>query len=112
MTLCYLLGDPQEACRYIEDLLKYRGSLNPHYLYTKISFFGGLSCVAGLAGAERDAERQDLLRALELFEEDLVLWTEVAPMNYRHEYHLLQAEKSRVANEHWKAVRFNEKAIK
>ena len=112
MTLCYLLDDPREACQYIEDLLKYRVSLNPHYLYTKISFFGGLSCVAGLAGVESDAERQDLLSKLELFEEDLELWSEVAPMNYRHEYDLLQAEKSRVANDHWKAVRFYEKAIK
>jgi len=112
MTLCYLFGDPQEAYQHIDETLKYRSSLNPHYLYTKISFFGGLSCIASLADAENDADRQERLKKLEQFEKELELWAEVAPMNYQHEYHLLQAERSREANNHWKAVQFYEKAIK
>ena len=111
MKLCYLFGDPGAAYRQTQDVLKYRGSLNPHYLYTKISFYGALACVAGPTGAEEDGERRERLERLKLFEQDLKLWADIGPMNYRHEYNLLQAEKCRVAKDHWKAVRFYELAI-
>jgi len=57
MTLSYLFGDTREAYQHIDGALKYRHSLNPHYLYTKISFYGGLSCIAGLGEDENDADR-------------------------------------------------------
>jgi PAS domain S-box-containing protein len=112
MKLCYLFGDPGAAYRQTQDVLKYRGSLNPHYLYTKISFYGALSCIAGLPDGESDADWQERLGNLRLFEEELKLWAEVAPMNYQHQYHLLQAEKSRIAEDHWKAAQLYEEAIK
>jgi predicted ATPase/GAF domain-containing protein len=111
MKLCYLFGDPGAAYRQTQDVLKYRGSVNPHYLYTKISFYGGLSCVASLADVENDADRQDRTEKLERFEKELELWAEVAPMNYQHQYSLLRAEKSRVADDHWEAVQFYEESI-
>ncbi len=111
ITLLYLFGNPRGACLHIEDTLKYRSSLNPHYLYSKISFYGALSCVAELASAADDADRESRLEQLKQFERELELWAEVAPMNYEHEYHLLQAEKARVADDPWKAVQLYERAI-
>ena len=111
VTHYYLFGDVEEAYQRIDKLLKYRASLNPHYLYTKISFYGGLSSIASLSESENDADRQDRLANLEQFEEDLKLWAEVAPMNYQHQYDLVMAEKSRVANEKWNAVKHYEAAI-
>jgi predicted ATPase len=111
ITRFYLFGSPGEACRHIEDTLKYRSSLNPHYLYSKISFYGALSCVAELAIAADDANLESRREQLKQFERELELWAEVAPMNYEHEYQLLQAEKSRVANQPWKAVQSYERAI-
>jgi len=110
ITLCYLFGDPGGAYRHIEEVLKNRHGLNPHYLYTKISFYGGLACIAGLAG-EEESGRQERLEKLKLFEEELKLWAEVAPMNYQHQYHLLMAEKFRATDKPWKAIQFYEKAI-
>ncbi len=112
ITLNFLFNEPQEAYSYIEDTLKYRDALNPHYLYTKISFYGALSCIACLADKENEVDRQDRMEKLELFEQELALWAEVAPMNYQHEYHLVQAEKSRVSDNPWEAVQFYEKAVK
>jgi PAS domain S-box-containing protein len=112
MKLCYLLGDPGAAYDHLEEVLKHRSSINPHYLYTEISFYGSLSCAAGLAGDESDSDRKERLERLKLFEEELKLWAETAPMNYQHQYHLLLAEKSRVTDKHWEAVQFYEKAVK
>jgi len=112
MRLHYLFGDPGAAYRQTQDVLKYRGSLNPLHLYTKISFYGALSCIAGLPDAESDADQQERVENLRLFEEEMALWAESAPMNYQHEYDLLQAEKSRVASDRWKAAEFYERAIK
>ncbi len=111
MTLYYLFGEPQAAYRHIEEALKFRSSLNPHYLYTKVSFFGGLSCIACLEKTENDPDKEDQLNKLELFEKELKIWAEVAPMNYQHQYDLVIAEKSRVAKKHWKAIQLFEKAI-
>jgi len=111
ITLNYLFNDPQEAYSYIEDTLKYRDALNPHYLYTKISFYGALSCIACLADTDKEDDRQDRLEKLELFEQELALWAEAAPMNYQHEYCLVKAEKSRVSDNPWEAVQFYEKAV-
>jgi hypothetical protein len=48
MKLHYLFGEPGAAYDHIDEVLKHRGSVNPAYLYTKISFYGALSCIAGL----------------------------------------------------------------
>jgi PAS domain S-box-containing protein len=112
MKLCYLFGDPGAAYRQTRDVLKYRASLNPHYLYTKSTFYGALSCIAGLPDGESDADRQERLANLGLFEEELKLWAESAPMNYQHQYDLVMAEKSRVSDKHWEATQLYEKAIK
>ena len=112
ITLCYLFGQRQEAYRHVDEALKTRHGLNPHYLYTKISFYGGLSCVAGLEDAENDLDRRERSERLEQFEEELQLWAQSAPMNYQHQYDLVMAEKSRVTNKPWPAVQFYEDAIK
>jgi PAS domain S-box-containing protein len=112
ITLNYLFGDHQEAYKHVENALKYRDSLNPHYLYTKISFYGGLSCIGSLVESENDADRQDRLKKLEQFEVELKLWAEVAPMNYQHQYDLVMAEKCRISDRHWEAAQLYEKAIK
>jgi len=112
MELHYLFGDPGAAYEHVDEVLKHRSSLNPHYMYTKVSFYGALACVAGLSDPEDEADRKERLEKLKPFEEELRLWADVAPMNYRHEHLLVQAEKSRVTNDQWKAVQFYEAAIK
>jgi PAS domain S-box-containing protein len=112
MKLYYLFGDPGAAYRQTQDVLKYRSSLNPHYLYTKISFYGALSCIAGLPDGGSDADRQERLENFRLFEEELQLWAESAPMNYQHQYDLVMAEKYRVSEKHWEATQHYEKAIR
>ncbi len=111
VTLCYLFGENDEAYRHAREGMKIRSSLNPHYLYTKISFYGGLSCIASLPGAEDEADREERLETLELFKRELKLWADSAPMNYRHQYDLLVAEESRMTNQPWEAVRSYEKAV-
>ncbi|MCK5314300.1 MAG: hypothetical protein KAJ53_04225, partial [Anaerolineales bacterium] len=112
MKLCYLFGDPGAAYRHTQEALKYRASLNPHYMYSKISFYGALSCIADLKDGESETDRQERLENLKLFEEELKLWAEVAPMNYQHQYDLVMAEKCRVSDKHWEATQLYEKAIR
>ena len=112
MKLCYLFGNPGAAYRQTQDVLEYRGSLNPHYLYTKISFYGALACIAGLPDVESDADRQERIERLATFENELGSWADVAPMNYQHQYNLVMAEKSRVSDKHWEAAQLYEKAIR
>ena len=111
LTLRVLFGEHREAYRQLDTLLDIRSSLNPHYLYTKVSFYGGLTCIANLAGAEDDAAREERLARLDRFVAELESWARLAPMNYQHEYDLLMAEKSRVAGEHLQAVQLYEEAI-
>lgn len=112
MNLNYLFGDPGAAYQQTKDVLKYRSSLNPAYIYTRTSFYGALSCIADLPSAESGADRHERLENLRLFEEELELWAEVAPMNYQHQYDLVMAEKSRVSNKHWEATQLYEQAIR
>lgn len=76
IKLCYLFGDPGAAYRQTQDVLKYRGSLNPHYLYTKISLICALSCIAGLQDGESIADRQERNERLVTFENELKLWAD------------------------------------
>ena len=112
MNLSYLFGESTEAYRHIGEALKYRGSLNPHYLYSKISFFGGLSCISLLAESDDEPERREAEERLVLFERELKLWAETAPMNYGHQYDLLLAEKHSLADEPWQAVEFYSRSIR
>jgi PAS domain S-box-containing protein len=112
MKLCYIFGNTEAAYRQTQDVLKYRDSLNPHYLYTKTSFYGALSCIAIPPDEENDADQQERLENLRLFEEELKLWAEVCPMNYQHQYDLVIAEKSRINNDNWKALQLYKTAIK
>ncbi len=112
ITLCYLFGNYKEAWKHVNEALKTRHGFNPHYLYTKISFYGALSCIACLADTKEAVEKEKILNQLALFEAELKTWAGSAPMNYQHQYHLLLAEKFRTRASHWKAVLFYEKAIK
>jgi len=112
MMLCYLFGDPGAAYRQTQDVLKYRGSLNPNYLYTKIPFYGALSCIAGLPDGESDSDRQDRIERLATFKNELKLWANVGPMNYQHQYDLVIAEECRTSDKHWEAVQLYEQAIR
>ena len=112
MMLCYLFGDPGAAYRQTQDVLKYRGSLNPNYLYTKIPFYGALSCIAGLPDGESDEDRQERLERLATFKNELEIWANVGPMNYQHQYDLVIAEECRTSDKHWKAVQLYEQAIR
>jgi PAS domain S-box-containing protein len=112
MKLHYLFGEPGAAYDHIDEVLKHRDSVNPAYLYTKISFYGALSCIAGLTDGESDTDRQERLENLRLFEEELKLWAEVGPMNYQHQYDLVLAERCRASEKHWEATQLYEKAIR
>ncbi len=108
LTLATLFDQPQEAYRQVSDLLGTRMSLSPHYLYTKISFYGALACIAGRADGAEDAERRERLAG---FERELRLWAGLAPVNYLHQLDLVLAERARAENDNWLAVRRYGKAI-
>ncbi len=107
IALCYLFGDPEGAREHAVEALKTRHGLLPHYLYTKISFYGALAYVAG---SGNEAARQEQSEVLVVFEGELKTWAESAPMNYAHQYRLLLAEKCRLAGDHWPAVQHYEAA--
>jgi hypothetical protein len=86
MTLSYLFGDSLQAYGHIDELLKSRATLFSHYVYGKISFYGALSCIARLPYADNDVESREMLEKLELFEGELKLWAQSAPMNSQHQY--------------------------
>jgi PAS domain S-box-containing protein len=110
-TLCFLFGAEEEARRHAADALATRGSISPHYLYTKISFYGGLAGLTGLAAGGEEADRGERLEQVDLCVQDLASWAASAPMNYGHKHKLLRAERARVANDPWQAVRSYEEAI-
>jgi len=112
MTLSYLFGDSREAYGHINELLKTRSTLFSHYIYSKISFYSALSCIACLSNTENDVKRREMLERFELFEGELKLWAQSAPMNSQHQYDLVMAEKSRIKKENWKAAQLYEAAIK
>ena len=112
MNLYYLFGEPGAAYDHIDEVLKHRGSVNPNYQYTKVSFYGALACIAGLSEPEDEADRKERLEKLKPFEEELKLWAEVGPTNYQLQYDLVMAEKCRVSDKHWEAIRLYEKAIR
>ena len=114
MTLSYLFGDSFEAYGHIEEALKSRSTLlfSNYYVFSKITFYGALSCIARLSNTDNDVESREILKKLELFEEELRLWAQSAPMNFQHQYDLVMAEKSMLNKDNWKAIQLYEAAIK
>jgi len=107
LCLCYLFGQYQEALKNAELAEKYvEGGLGT-LIIPQFHFYDSLSRLAVYSN-ETIAEKKKILRKVKANQKKLKIWSQFSSVNFRHKYHLVEAELAGVkgkltfALEHYK----------
>ncbi len=73
-------------------------------------FYASLTILACFERLDAD-DRERLGGRIEGYQEKMRLWADNSPVNFRHKYLLVEAERARVAGREWEALEFYEAAI-
>ncbi|MFB2937743.1 AAA family ATPase [Aerosakkonemataceae cyanobacterium BLCC-F154] len=108
--LCYFLKDFEQAlanARSANEYVMAVGGMDvfaEHYFYYSLAL---LAC-ANIATADN---LNIYLEQVKVNQEKMQVWANSAPMNYKHKYDLIEAEKLRVLGNTWEAADFYDRAI-
>jgi PAS domain S-box-containing protein len=108
--LSYFNGHFRESAAFAREAGLYELAIGSLLPVTQAPYYGALA-ILKTASVSAGIEPENT-KTLELYEGKLQLWAEHGGMNFQHKYDLVQAEKARVMNDPWRAVKFYELAIK
>lgn len=111
LILCYLFEDYKAAEEHAAMAKKYLNSVTTLYAFLEFYFYRALIRLATLGDAPA-ASRKKKLKKIDYSLNKLKKWAELAPMNNRHKYDLVMAEKARVEGHRLAALDFYKAAIK
>ncbi|GAB4536192.1 MAG: AAA family ATPase [Pleurocapsa sp.] len=110
LILAYNFKDYQAAIVYAQNAAPYLHAAFGLVGITVYVFYESLAFLTSYPEASPEEKTQILVK----IDENLVkmqYWAECAPMNFLHQYYLVEAEKARVLGENWQAAEFYHKAI-
>jgi histidine kinase len=111
LILCYLFQDYAQAVEQagIGEQLLAAGAMG--LLVVPVFYF--YSALAKLAyfPQSTEAEQSSILKAVAQTQKQMKAWADQAPMNYRHKYHLIEAEQCRILGQSAKAADHYDHAI-
>ncbi|GAB1539233.1 hypothetical protein NUACC21_18990 [Scytonema sp. NUACC21] len=110
LILCYLFSEYSQAVENAilaksHSLQGRAAPLEPLYY-----FYDSLARLATYSGSS-DRAQEEILKNVALSQEKMKHWSDYAPMNHLHKYHLVQAETARVLGQLFEAEEFYEQAI-
>ncbi|HET7504387.1 MAG TPA: AAA family ATPase [Kofleriaceae bacterium] len=109
LTLCLFLGDPRSAVEAARHGRKHLANgAFAHYLAAVFMTYESLAHLAMARGKRRIGSTLRLVRRNQRM---LKRWSERAPMNFLHKYHLVEAERCRVLGHGERAAEHFERAI-
>ncbi len=110
LILLYLHGKYSEAVATAQTGKQYENYVPGMLETAEHNFFYSLALLANYSQLESEP-KQLALQQVEINQQRMLLWSAHAPANFRHKYHLVEAERARVLNQPWQALQFYEQAI-
>lgn len=110
LVLSYLFHKYSQAVEYAEIAEKYLEGLLGTAAIPGFHLYDSLARLAVFSEA-REAERETILEKVTANQRKMNLWAQHAPMNYLHKFHLVEAERARVAGNDRDAREFYDLAI-
>ncbi len=107
--LSYFNGRFEESADFAGKTEQYEAAIGGLLPVTQPPFYGALAL---LKIKSEDADwTPDGDKCLATYQEKMRLWSELGYRNFQHKYDLVEAEKSRVSGNSWRAAQLYEKAI-
>jgi len=107
LNLSYLFKDCAGAVKNAIAATEYIDSVMG-FMYVAIhNFYYSLALLA-----QYSATLTENLERVELNQEQMKQWAELAPCNFQHKYDLVEAEKARVLGDNWQAAKLYDRSIK
>ena len=110
LMLAYLFNKYNAALENITQAEQYLQALSGMIPVPVFHFYAALTHLA-LDADRSSLEQADTLSQVEIHQGTIDLWAQTAPMNYRHKWHLIEAEKQRVLGNHGAAMAHYDLAI-
>ena len=106
----YLFGDFETAVSHAVKTSGYQESMTGLLGFTRHTFHYSLALLSHYQDVD-DERKKSYLEKVDKNQEKMKIWAEHAPMNFQHQYDLVEAEKSRVLGKYWKAVELYKGAV-
>jgi predicted ATPase/signal transduction histidine kinase len=110
LMLAYLFGNYTAALEYITQGSKYLQAVSGMIPVPVFHFYAALTHLALLA-TQSAPEQVETLAQVAIHQDTIDLWAQTAPMNYRHKWQLIEAEKQRVLGNKAAAIEHYDQAI-
>lgn len=110
LILCFLFHAISQACEYADAAESYLDGARSTLTLPLFHFYASLSRLAAIPDVS-PVERKRLLEQVQVSRKRLKTWARHAPMNYRHKWALVEAERDRVAGKAVNAAHFYDQAI-
>ena len=94
VMLCYLFEDYEGAAKNADEGVQYLDGSTGLLVVKVFHFYDSLAQIAVL-GSRSGSEREQAQERINANRKKMELWAAHAPMNYRHKYHLIEAERLR-----------------
>ncbi|HEY9807813.1 MAG TPA: AAA family ATPase [Halomicronema sp.] len=110
LILCYLFANYTQA---VENAAATEQSLHelPGLIYVPVFFFYDSLAQLAIYSSTENSKQETLLLKVNKNQENLQKWAESAPMNFKHKWYLVEAEKARVLEQFLEAMEHYDKAI-
>ncbi|MEK0180391.1 AAA family ATPase [Microcoleus anatoxicus] len=107
LNLSYLFRDYDRAKTHSATATSYLPAVMG-FMYVPVhNFYTSLTLLA-----QASPEQTEALQQVEKNQIQMQHWSNYAPANFQHKYHLVAAEKARVIGQYWEAAEYYEQAIK
>jgi predicted ATPase/signal transduction histidine kinase/CheY-like chemotaxis protein len=110
LMLAYLFGNYAAALENINQGQLYLQAVAGMIPVPVFHFYAALTHLA-LAREQSELERAETLVQVQIHQETIDLWAQNAPMNYRHKWDLIEAEKQRLLGNRAAAIEHYDRAI-
>ncbi|MEG4034870.1 AAA family ATPase [Microcoleus sp. S36b_A4] len=108
--LCYLFKDYQNAILYAKTALDNSMLVQANISFNNHVYYYSLALLAQYF-QETEEKQQQYLKQVEENQQKMKYWAQHCPMNYQHEYDLVEAEKARVLGQSFSAMEYYDRAI-
>jgi len=110
LYVCYLFNEPQKALENALLVKQYVAAASGNYAVGFFYFYDSLTQLS-LYSESEEIKKENILKNVSENQEKIRQWADHAPLNFRHKYELVEAEKARVLGQFEVAVKNYEKAI-
>ncbi|MEG4375549.1 MULTISPECIES: AAA family ATPase [unclassified Microcoleus] len=108
--LCYLFKDYKNAIIYAKRALDNSMLVQANISFNNQVYYYSMALLAQYF-QESEEKQQQYLKQVEENQEKMKYWAQHCPMNYQHEYDLVEAEKARVLGQSFSAMEYYDLAI-